>query len=616
MRAVLVALLAACAAPVHPSPSDVDAIAARYYDAFTNSDPQLTRDGRVAYISNRDGLSQLYVGDLAHPSAPPIHVQTGDERVNEPKLMPDGTLLYLSDVSDDQKFHVFHVALDGRAPTDLTPGNDLRRESLQVARASGWFAYTSHVLADQTTHVFVQEVEGPPREIYHDDQVGFLTDITADGSHVLMIRNLSDDSQVALSIDSATGAATRLYPPEGEIVAIADAEFAADGQSAVVASDHAGRPMRVLRLDLSGAELAHYDERDAPVAANAGVHPSPAGDRVLAVLNAGDHTELRVLDARDLHLIASPAIPLGTLGVASYSADGKQAAVEMRGTSGPGDIAAFDLASFAFTPLRDDTRAGIGAPPKASIEKLTAFDGKTVPLDLYLPNASVKLPTLVLVHGGPSSSAKIGWSYTVGFWTAMGFAVVAPNIRGSTGFGIDYMNADNKERRGDALKDMETVNTWVRAQPWCDRDRIVIGGISYAGYMTLLALARQPTLWAAGIDGSGMSNLVTMEQLEDQQIRAFDDTEFGVLGKDDALLREWSPIAHVGAIVRPVFVYQGVHDPVTPQHEADQIVDALRAHKVPVEYMLVENEGHGVGRRENVIAYLARSYRFVTAHMH
>ncbi|TMQ20676.1 MAG: S9 family peptidase [Deltaproteobacteria bacterium] len=200
------------------------------------------------------------------------------------------------------------------------------------------------------------------------------------------------------------------------------------------------------------------------------------------------------------------------------------------------------------------------------------------------------------------SGDRIAWSAAIGFWAAMGFAVVAPNIRGSTGFGIDYEQADDREHRADAVRDVESVNRWARAQPWCDGDRLVIGGISYGGYMTLLALTRQPTLWRAGIDGSGMSNLVTMEQLEDQTIRAFDDTEFGVLGKDDALLVEWSPITQVDRIVAPVFVYQGVRDPVTPQHEADQIVAALRRRGVPVEYMLLANEGHGVTRRENIIA--------------
>jgi dipeptidyl aminopeptidase/acylaminoacyl peptidase len=159
------------------------------------------------------------------------------------------------------------------------------------------------------------------------------------------------------------------------------------------------------------------------------------------------------------------------------------------------------------------------------------------------------------------------------------------------------------------------VNAWARAQPWCDPDRMVIGGGSYGGYMTLLALTRQPTLWRAGIDGSGMSDLRTMEQLEDQMLRTYDETEFGVLGKDDALLAAWSPLLDVDKIVAPVFIYQGKNDPITPQHEADQMVVALRRRQVPVEYMLLADEGHGLVRRDNLIAYLARSYRFVADHL-
>jgi dipeptidyl aminopeptidase/acylaminoacyl peptidase len=264
---------------------------------------------------------------------------------------------------------------------------------------------------------------------------------------------------------------------------------------------------------------------------------------------------------------------------------------------------------------------GPEARPFAHIENIPAFDGQKLPLNVYLPpsatgSAPNKHPILVLVHGGPSGSAYLRWSATVAFWTSMGFVVVEPNIRGSTGFGATWQSGDDKEKRADAMKDMETLNTWIRAQPWCDSGRIVVGGISYGGYMALLALTRQPKLWAAGIDGSGMSDLRTMEKNEDQTVRVFDEDEFGTIGKDDAVLLEWSPLKDVDKVVAPLFVYQGVHDPVTPQGEADQVVAALRTHRVPVEYMLLENEGHGVDRRENMVSYLIRSYRFLAEQLH
>jgi dipeptidyl aminopeptidase/acylaminoacyl peptidase len=360
--------------------------------------------------------------------------------------------------------------------------------------------------------------------------------------------------------------------------------------------------------------LARYDETTAPQASISDLAVSPQGDRVAVAVDAGDHLEVRLLDGALAHP-RTARLGLVSGGIGRFAPDGARLAATLTRPDAPADVFAIDAATGEATALRDDARPGLGDAPKlkATIEHVTAFDGKSIPVNVYLPPdaAARRLPTIVLVHGGPSGSSAIGWSYPVGFWAAMGFAVLAPNIRGSTGFGLDYMAADDGARRGDALRDMESVNRWARAQPWCDGDRIVIAGISYGGYMTLLAVAMQPTLWRAGIDGSGMSNLKTMEELEDQTVRVFDETEFGTLGKDDAILAQWSPLTHVDAVVSPVFVYQGVKDPITPQDEADQIVSALRRRHVPVEYMLLPNEGHGVTRRENKIAYLVRSYRFV-----
>jgi dipeptidyl aminopeptidase/acylaminoacyl peptidase len=598
--------------------AEIAARAVPFVDAFSNRGAVLAPDGQVVFLSTRDGLPQLYVGAAGEPDRPPRRLPVPPERVAAPRLLPDGkTLVFLSDVGADQKFHVFRIGLDGSGLADLTPAGELSRREPLVARRSGTMVYGAHTLDDQATRVFVQTVDGPPREIYRDPKVGFVADLSADGGRALYVEALSDTEQVLFALDVATGRPTRLFPPQGQVCALGAASLTADGASAITTCAARGRPLRVVKLDgETGAEQARYDEAAVPTAGLSGLAVSPAGDRVVVGLEAGEHTELRVLDPRDLRALAAPTLPLEDLDVEDFTADGRRLALTVRRPDAPSEIAALDVATGAIELLRREPRPGLGTPPRATIEKLRAFDGRSIPVNLYLPDgATGRLPTLVLIHGGPTGTARIAWSPTIGFWTAMGFAVIAPNIRGSSGYGIEYEEADDREHRIDAVRDVESVNRWARAQPWCDGDRLVIGGISYGGYMTLLALTRQPALWRAGIDGSGMSNLRTMEQLEDQTIRSFDDTEFGVLGKDDALLAEWSPITAVDQIVAPVFVYQGVRDPVTPQHEADQIVAALRRRRVPVEYMLVANEGHGVTRRENMIAYLARSYRFVAEHM-
>ena len=598
--------------------AEIASRAAPFVDAFSNTSAVLAPDGRVAFLSTRDGLPQLYVGDVRQPDRPPRRLPTPAERITAPRLLPDGkTLVFLSDIGADQKFHLFRIGLDGAGLADLSPPGELRRRAPHVARKSGTLVYGAHTLEDPSTRVFVHTVDTPPREIYRDPKVGFIVDVTADGTRALYKRDLSDTSQIVFSLDLTTAALTRLYPPDGEIAAIDDASFTADGASVLVTSDARGRPSRLVKLDAAtGAEQARHDEPAGTTASLASTAIAPTGDLAIVAVDAGDHSELRSFDPRDLRPLSAPALPLSAVDLGAFDSDGRRLTLTVRRPDAPPEIAVLDVARGEIPPLRDEPRPGLGTPPRATIEKVPAFDGLAIPINVYLPvGATGRLPTLVLVHGGPSGAAKITWSPTIGFWTAMGFAVIAPNIRGSSGFGIAYEEADNREHRIDAVRDIESVNRWARAMPWCDPDRIVIGGISYGGYMTLLALTRHPTLWRAGIDGSGMSNLKTMEQLEDQTIRSYDETEFGALGKDDALLLAWSPITAVDKIVAPVFVYQGVRDPVTPQHEADQIVAALRARRIPVEYMLVANEGHGVTRRENIIAYLARSYRFLAEHL-
>jgi len=211
----------------------------------------------------------------------------------------------------------------------------------------------------------------------------------------------------------------------------------------------------------------------------------------------------------------------------------------------------------------------------------------------------------------PNQYQKVRWNVTARFFTQLGYAYLEPNVRGSTGFGRGYEMADDREKRADWLKDVETVNAWVKAQPWADPARVVVWGGSYGGYTVLMALTRQPTLWRAGVDQVGVANLVTLLQSTDQAIRAVFVQEFGDLDKDRELLERFSPIRDADRIVAPLFVYAGANDPRVPRAESDQIVRALRARQIPVEYMVAENEGHSLDRRENRIEFYTRVARFL-----
>jgi dipeptidyl aminopeptidase/acylaminoacyl peptidase len=218
---------------------------------------------------------------------------------------------------------------------------------------------------------------------------------------------------------------------------------------------------------------------------------------------------------------------------------------------------------------------------------------------------------IVSFHGGPTSSSAVRWNPFIRFFTALGYAVVEPNVRGSSGFGIAYAMADNREKRADWLEDVAAVNAWVKARPWCDAERVVVMGGSYGGYTTLMAMTRQPTLWRAGIDLFGMSDLRTSILSASPASRSAWVAEYGDVENGAALLEKFSPMRDVDRIVRPLFVYAGANDPRVPRSESDAIVKALRARGVPVEYMVADNEGHSIDRRENKIELMTRTARFL-----
>jgi dipeptidyl aminopeptidase/acylaminoacyl peptidase len=197
------------------------------------------------------------------------------------------------------------------------------------------------------------------------------------------------------------------------------------------------------------------------------------------------------------------------------------------------------------------------------------------------------------------------------FFLMQGYAWVAPNVRGSSGFGRAFEMADNGRKRLAALDDVDTVADWVAAQPWADRQRLVVLGGSYGGYTTLMALIRKPELWAAGIDLFGPVDWHTVLAVTSGVIRDMFRLEVGELGKDDDFLTQISPITGIGAIKRPLFVYAGANDPRVPRSESDQVVRAVRAHGVRCEYMVKDDEGHSLSHRPNQIELYSRAARFL-----
>ena len=592
-------------------------------DAFVDSEALFTRDGKqVVLVSNRDGFPQLYVADAARPELPARRLFESKERVTLAVTTPDGkALLFRSDHGADEKWSIWRAALDGSAPVELTTGEPMQRDDPHVADlAPETIYFSARRISEPSSAVYAVPAgaPGPAREVYRDTKPGFLSDVSRDGKQALFERYPSRPENYLLRLDLASGATRTLYPASGKVT-IHDAKFSPDGRTIYVSTDGGGEQALLLALDAeTGKEKARYLEKDPPTATISSVAVAKRGGALALSIDAGNRNEVRLLDARTLRPRAKVAMPLGQGFVADFSEDGKRIVALWLTPSSPTDAWAIDAGTGKAAPLRKEARPSLREVPEmdVSITQIQAHDGLTLPINVFLPKRQAgKLPVVVSYHGGPAGSSRIRWSAITAFFLAQGYAWVEPNVRGSGGFGRAFEEADNGPQRLEAFKDIERTGRWAAAQPWADSARVIVFGGSYGGYTVLVGLTRMPDLWRAGVDLFGVANLKTFMASTTGFIREIFLVEFGDPDKDAAFLDSISPLKDVEKIGAPLFVYAGANDPRVPRSESDLIVGALRGRKVPVEYMVADDEGHSLARKENVVQFLARSARFLEQHV-
>jgi dipeptidyl aminopeptidase/acylaminoacyl peptidase len=336
-----------------------------------------------------------------------------------------------------------------------------------------------------------------------------------------------------------------------------------------------------------------------------------AGHVLLAVENADGYSRLQVIGGEE--------IPLPGRGVVEhpvFSPDGSRLAFAFSSPVEPHDVYVYDLEARRLERLttspRDVEPATLVEP---TLHRFESFDGESVPVFLFEPEGAGPFPVVVTVHGGPEAQWLPWFSPSFAPFTqyrvSRGYAVAAPNVRGSAGYGRRYEHLDDVERRLDSVRDLASLHGWLAARPEIDGSRAVVYGRSYGGYMVLAALAFQPEIWAAGIEAVGISSLVTFLQNTSPYRRAAREREYGSLERDRAFLERASPTARIDAMRAPLFIQHGRNDPRVPVSESEHIAEVLRAKGVECELLIFEDEGHTVQRLPNRIEMFERAVAFL-----
>jgi len=583
-------------------------------------------DGDAIYIATRfANVSQLH--RVAMPMGARRQLTFGEEPIGGAERRPGREeLLYAMDEGGSEFDQLWLFDPNTGRARRLTDGAS-RNGAASFSPDGDRLAFTSTRRNGRSNDVWLMDPDDPDaaRVIVEapDGSYWLTADWSPDGRRLLIGQYVSiNDSRVHL-LDLDSGELTRLLGGDDAPAAHGDARFDATGRGILFTSDARGEfnALYHARLqndaDADGAtrvgdwrEVAPGIDWDVE-----GIVLSKDRTRAAFAVNENGRSVLYLLDPSSLEHRAVPDLPVGLLGGVVFSPDGSRIGLTMNTATSPSDAWSLELGG----PLEvrgrtrwTESEVG-GLNPETFVEPeavaYETWDGREIPAWLYVPRGEGPHPVVVYIHGGPESQYRPGFSSIFQSWIAeLGVAVIAPNVRGSSGYGKTYLTLDNAERREDSVRDIGALLDWIAARPELDQERVVVYGGSYGGYMVLASLVHYSDRLAGGVDIVGISDFRTFLQNTQDYRRDLRRAEYG--DERDPAMAEFfdrvSPLRQASRIHAPLFVVQGQNDPRVPATEAEQIVRAVRDSGYDVWYMNALNEGHGYARKEN--ADLLRDY--------
>jgi dipeptidyl aminopeptidase/acylaminoacyl peptidase len=565
-------------------------------------------DGRkVSFLTEITGVPQVWEMAAEGPSWPE-QLTFYEERVSYAAYSPtEDELLFGMDAGGNERSQLF-LLRDGGV-TDLTRAPDAIHYPGGFSPDGRSIAYTATRRNGTDFDVFVQDpTGGEPETVWEVSGYHTVAGWAPDGRALIVSRHHSNVDNDLYLLDLASGEARLLTPHEGD-ARFSGANATPDGRSVYLATDRDGEFLRLARLDLAVLDLVYLTPGDWDVE---GVELSRDGRYLVASRNVDGYSDVLLFNGRGRRM-PDPRIPEGIVGGFEFSPDSGRLAFTLTAPERNPDVWVLDLVEGEARRLTRSSTAGI--PPrtfrKPRIVRYPTFDGREIPALFHEPEGE-KAPVIVNVHGGPESQARPAFAPVTQYLLNRGYAVFSPNVRGSTGYGKAYTHLDDIELRMDSVRDLAHAAYWLGER---GHGRIGVMGGSYGGFMVLAALTEYPDLWAGGVDIVGIANLVTFLENTGSYRRRLREPEYGSIERDSEFLESISPIHKAESITAPLMVVHGKNDPRVPVGEAEQIVERVQRNGGTVEYLLYEDEGHGLAKLKNRLDAYPKIAAFLDEHL-
>jgi dipeptidyl aminopeptidase/acylaminoacyl peptidase len=566
---------------------------------------------KVLLQSNLSGTAQLYV--TAAGGGPLRAVTDLAEPAAGAYLPTDDDIVVATSAGGAEHTQLYRTHDDGTGFEPLLVDPEHIHRLGGVTRDGRLLAVATNSRTGADFDIYVVPLADPSARRMVFDRGGWLhpRGFSPDGRWLAVSRmtERSGDDELFL-VEVTTGEVIEVAPHEAPVRLGAPA-WRADSEGFFFSTDADRDRRAIARFDLDRRSWRYVLERDRD--ADADCTMDWPGTQLLVETETDGCTTAELVDPVSLE--TRQTVPLPGRGSASFgfSRDGTALAYSFTSACEPGDAWLYQCCTGTTTRLTTMPR-GVDAEDLVDpdVVRITSFDREEISLFVYRhPEAAGSTPVVVYLHGGPESHHGPGYDPLVQYLAATGYAVVAPNVRGSTGYGKRFEHLDDGRRRLDAVADLVAVHDWLATQPGLDHRRAALFGGSYGGYLVEAGLAFQPERWAAGVSVVGISSLVTFLQNTASFRRKVREAEYGSLDDDADFLRHASPLTHADRIRAPLLLLHGANDPRVPVEEARQLQARLRDQGNECDLIVYPDEGHGLAKQSNRLDAYRRTAEFL-----
>jgi dipeptidyl aminopeptidase/acylaminoacyl peptidase len=582
-------------------------------------------DGKtIAFVSNMSGRNNLWL--VPAEGGWPMQLTISDQRQSSPAWSPDGKwIAFQSDYDGDEQWDIFIVSPKTGQLVNLTNTREIAELGPVWSPDSRYLAYevkpkTSSVYEIDVFDMLMRKVKhittDTPMDKFNTGPVW-----SHDGKWIAYTQSQAKgtDSNVFVA-EVASGTSTLLTPHEGELLYTVN-DFSPDGKKLLITSNAGNGYDNVGLLEIASKKISWLTKDKWEI--NGGGF-SPDGKRVTWTANIDGNTDIYLHDLATGKTSSLP-LPRGVNGLGgsetSFTKDGARLLYHHNGPNAPNDVWVHNLATGKSHQVTHSLIAGVRAEDmvEPALVHYPSKDRKwTISAFVYVPYnlpRNGQHPAIVYVHGGPTSQTVNSFNRFIQFAANQGYIVIAPNYRGSTGYGKEFQHANLFDMGGGDLQDVLGAAEWIKQSGYVDPKKLIVMGGSYGGYMSMMAVTKAPEVWAAGVPIVPFVNYFTEIENEDPVLREMDLATMGDPVKNKALFEDRSPIFFIDKIKAPLLLLAGGNDPRCPKEEAHQVVDAVKKNGGVAELKVYENEGHGFARVDNQIDAYKRVADFLKAHV-